>query len=129
MLTNSYVIITMTQPTNKQVSLTCAYVCNTKYDSAMFRIIESKYMDNEYLQQKVKEYEENQYIYINMKKLNNVDLDTSTKYKIYILFEDFTDKKGQYVLYYKQVLVKNKGLLPNRQFNEDIADSSEEESC
>ena len=62
-----------------------------------------------------------------MKKLNNVALDTSTKYKIYILFDDFTDRKGAYVLYYKQVLVKNKGLLPNRQFNEDIADSSDED--
>ena len=114
----------MTQPT-QQVNFTCSYVCNTKYDSAMFRIIEIpiKYQNHPLLLQKLKEYEENQYIYINMKKLTGVTLDDKKLLKVYILFEDFTDKKGDYVLYYKAVLVKDKGLLPNRQFNEDIVDS------
>ena len=72
MLINLYVIITMNSTTiNKQVSLICAYVCNTKYDSAMFRIIESKYMNNDYLKQKMKKYETEQYVYINIKKLRN----------------------------------------------------------
>ncbi len=120
----------MTSPTDtKQVSFLCSYVCNTKYNSAMFRIIEipKKYLGNEYLNQKLKEYENEQYIYVNMKKMAGVELDTSTKYKVYLLFNDFTDAKGQYVLYYQQVLVKNKGMLPNRQFNEDIDDSSDTE--
>ncbi len=96
----------------------------------MFRVIEiaDKHRGNEYLTQKLKEYEGAEYIYINRKKLQNVDLDTNTKYKVYILFEDFTDKKGDYVLYYKAVLVKNKGLLPDRQFNQEIADSDGEEN-
>ena len=118
----------MTQPT-QQVNFTCSYVCNTKYDSAMFRVIEipSKYQGHPLLSQKLKEYEENEYIYINMKKLTGVSLDATRLLKVYILFEDFTDKKGDYVLYYKQVLVKDKGELPDRQFNQEILDSDEEE--
>lgn len=113
------------QSNPKQVSLICSYVCDTKYSSAMFRVIEisDKHRSNEYLTQKLKEYEGAEYIYINRKKLQNVDLDTNTKYKVYILFEDFTDKQGQYVLYYKAVLVKNKGVLESRQFNNEIEDS------
>ena len=116
------------QSSPKQVSLMCSYVCDTKYSSAMFRVIEipDKHRENKYLNQKLKEYEGAEYIYINRKKLNNVELDTNTKYKVYVLFEDFTDKQGQYVLYYKAVLVKNKGLLPDRQFNNEIADSDTE---
>ena len=45
---------------------------------------------------------------------------------VYILFSDFTDKKGAYVLYYSQVLIKNKGLLPDRQFNQGIELSDSE---
>lgn len=124
----------MTQPTTqtvsnpKQVSFTASYVCMTKYDSAMFRIIEipDKYQTNHFLNQKLREYEEAQYIYINMKKLTGVSLDTSRKLKVYILFEDFTDKKGQYVLYFKAVLIKDKGLLDTRQFNDDIMDSDDD---
>lgn len=116
----------MTQPTNKQqVSFTASYVCNTKYDSAMFRIIEvpEEHKTNHFLNQKIRQYENSDYIYINMKKLSGVTLDTTRKLKIYILFEDFTDRKGDYVLYYKQVLVKDKGELPDRQFNSQIQDS------
>lgn len=113
--------------TSKQVSIICSYVCETKFNSYMFRIIESKYLDNKYLRQKIKHYENEDYIYINKKKLLNVELDTNTKYKIYILFNEFTDKKGDYVLYYEQVLLKNKGLLPIRQFTNDIELSSDED--
>ena len=83
--------------TNKQVSLICSYICDTKYNSVMFRIIESKYMDNEFLKQKLKDYENNKYIYVNKKKINIV-LDTETKYKVYLHFDDFTDGE-KYILY------------------------------
>lgn len=110
---------------SKQVSFTGAFVSKTKFNSMMFRIIESKYLDNEYLKQKIKTYEGNNYIHINEKKIS-IDLDKQTKYKVYILFDDFT-KGGEYILYYKQVLVKNKGALPERIFNNDIDLSSDEE--
>ncbi len=117
----------MSQP-SKQVNITCSYVTNTKFDSAMFRVIEipDKFQNHELLLTKLKEYEDSQYIYINMKKLTGVSLDTTRKLKIYILFEEFTDKKGQHVIYYKQVLVKDKGELPERQFNNEIDDSDTE---
>ena len=117
----------MTQPT-KQVNFTASYVCNTKFDSAMFRVIEipDKFQNHPLLSQKLKQYEDNDYIYINMKKLSGVSLDVTRKLKIYLLFEDFTDKKGDYVLYYSAVLVKDKGELPDRQFNQEILDSDDE---
>ena len=113
------------QNTTKQVSFTGAFVCKTKFNSLMFRIIKSKYLENKYLKQKLKKYENEYYIHINEKKIS-IDIDKKTRYKIWILFEDFEDA-GDYILYYKQVLVKKRGELPERQFNNDIVESDSEE--
>ena len=113
------------QNNSKQVSFTCAFVAKTKYNSYMFRIIKSKYLENKYLKQKLKKYENENYIHINEKKIN-IEVDKKTRYKIWVLFEDFEDA-GDYILYYKQVLIKNRGALPERQFNEEIIVSDSEE--
>ena len=110
---------------SKQVSFECSFVCKTKYNSFMFRIIKSKYLDNVYLKQKLKEYEGNYYIHINKKKIN-IEVDKQTKYKVYVIFDDFTDG-GQYILYYRQVLIKNRGKLPERIFNNEIMESSSDD--
>lgn len=114
-----------------QVSFTASYVCTTKFDSAMLRILEipDKYQNHVHLTSKLKEYEDSQYIYINNKKLNGMKLEMNRKYKVYLLFDDFTDNKGTYVLYIKQVLIKDKGELEERVFNSEInelTDSEEE---
>lgn len=121
---------TTTSTESKQVSFTAAYVCDTKFSAAMLRVLEvpDKHQDNTFLNQKLKDYEQSQYIYINRKKLTGVELDTSRKYKVYLLFEDFTDKKGQYVLYINEVLIKDKGKLPEREFNSNILSDSDNES-
>lgn len=123
----------MTQPTKtqsnpNQVSFMASYVCMTKYDSGMFRIIEipDKYEDHAMLNQKLKEYEGSMYIYINMKKLANVSLETNRKYKVYILFDEFVDRNKVYVLYLKSVLLKDRGVLETRTFNADIELSDSE---
>ena len=119
---------TTTEPV-KQVNLMCSYVCMTKFNSAMFQVISipDKYQDNTYLNQKLKDYENSQYLYINSKKLNGLSLETNRKYKVYLLFEDFTSKKDDtYVLYYKQVLIKDKGQLEERTFNSGICLSDSE---
>ena len=120
----------MPTSTDKQVSFTAAYVCETKFAAAMLRVLEipDKHQDNTFLNQKLKDYEQSQYIYINRKKLTGVELDTSRKYKVYLLFEDFTDKKGQYVLYINEVLIKDKGKLPEREFNSNILSDSDNEA-
>jgi hypothetical protein len=119
-----------TPPQSKQVSFTASYVCDTKFSAAMLRVLEipQKYLDNTFLNQKLKDYEQSQYIYINRKKLTGVELDTSRKYKVYLLFEDFTDKKGEYVLYINEVLIKDKGALPEREFNSNILSDSDNEA-
>ena len=111
-----------------QVSITAAFVCVTKYNSNMFRVIDipEKYRQNKHLNTKLKLYEDNQYIYINEKKVST-ELDKTRKYKIYILFSEFTDKKGDYVLYISETLLKDKGELPERQFNSSINELSDSE--
>ncbi len=120
---------TSTTESTKQVNFLASFVCNTKFNSAMFRIIEipEKYMDNTLLLQKLKDYENSQYIYVNEKKLNGMSLETNRKYKVYLLFEDFTDKQGEYVLYIKQTLIKDKGELEPRTFNSEINELSDSE--
>jgi hypothetical protein len=121
---------TTTKPTNEnQVSFTASFVCTTKFDSAMLRILEipEKYMNHVHLTSKLKEYEGSNYIYINNKKLNGMKLEMNRKLKVYLLFDEFTDKKGVYVLYIKQVLVKDKGELEARVFNSEINELSDSE--
>lgn len=110
---------------SKQISFVGAFVSKTKYNSFMFRIISSNYLENKYLKQKLKHYEGSNYIHIKNNKIN-IELDRQTKYKVYILFDDF-EKDGDYILYYKEVLIKNKGKLDERIFNSNIIDSDDED--
>jgi len=106
----------------KQVNFTASFVCDTKFKAAMLRIIEipTKFQTNKFLLSKLKDYEDSQYIYINHKKINGTTLQKDIKYKVYLLFEDFTSDEDKYILYIKQTLFKNKGKLDNRQFNSEI---------
>ena len=112
-----------------QVHFMASYVCMTKFDSAMLRVLEipEKYMQHQHLTKKLKEYEGSQYIYINAKKLNGVELQQNRKYKVYLLFDDFTDKQGTYVLYIKQTLFKDKGEMEARALNSEINELSDSE--
>jgi len=116
--------------TPKQVNFTASFVCDTKFKAAMLRIIEipEKFKNNKHLLSKLKNYEDSQYIYINHKKINGTSLVKDIKYKVYLLFEDFTSNDDKYILYIKQTLFKNKGPLSTRQFNSEINELSESDS-
>ncbi len=116
------------EETPMQVNLMVTYVTMTKYDSAMFRVLEipEKFRNNKHLTAKLKEYEDNQYIYVKSSKMNGASLEQNRKLKLYLLFSEFTDKKGDYVLYIKETAIKDKGVLESTK-DGNVLELSDEE--
>jgi len=99
----------MTTSTSK---LQCAYVCLTKYDAFMFRVLDYTEGDK-MLEGKLKDYEGEKWIYINKNKArrkNFQEFNNKTKYQVKILLCSFNDKKtGDEVVYIKDCLIKPNG--------------------
>lgn len=94
----------------KQVSLTCTYLCDTQYETAMFKIlnIKNKYKNNKYLKQKINRYENEDFIFINKSKIK-LELQKHRKYRVIVLFDDFYDALGNYILYFSDTHIVDKG--------------------